>query len=122
MSRELLNVLGLSSFALMLAVGQLLFKLTAARSPTIERLADLRHVLSDPILWLALLLYGLATLLWVFLLQRVALIHAYPFAALAFVLVPFGAAAFLGERLSGGVLLGSVLIVAGIAVTGLARG
>jgi drug/metabolite transporter (DMT)-like permease len=122
MSRELLNVLGLSSFALMLAVGQLLFKLTAARSPTIERLADLRHVLSDPILWLALLLYGLATVLWVFLLQRVALIHAYPFAALAFVLVPFGAAAFFGERLSGGVLLGSVLIVAGIAVTGLARG
>jgi drug/metabolite transporter (DMT)-like permease len=122
MSRELLNVLGLSSFALMLAVGQLLFKLTAGRSPTIEHVADLRHVLWDPVLWLALLLYGLATLLWVFLLQRVALVHAYPFAALAFVLVPFGAAAFFGERLSGGVLLGTALIVAGIAVTGLARG
>jgi drug/metabolite transporter (DMT)-like permease len=122
MSREILNILGLSGFAFMLAIGQLLFKSTAERSPTIERFADLRHMFSDPMLWLALLLYGLATLLWVFLLQRVALTHAYPFAALAFVLVPFGAAAFFGERLSSGVLIGTALIVIGICVTGLSGG
>jgi drug/metabolite transporter (DMT)-like permease len=121
MSRETLNVFGLSVFALILAVGQLLFKLTAERSPKIERLVDLRHLFADPMLWLALLLYGLATLLWVYLLQRVALSHAYPFAALAFVLVPFGAAAFLGERLSGGILLGAALIVTGICVSGFSR-
>jgi drug/metabolite transporter (DMT)-like permease len=121
MSRETLNVFGLSVFALILAVGQLLFKLTAERSPKIERLVDLRHLFADPMLWLALLLYGLATLLWVYPLQRVALSHAYPFAALAFVLVPFGAAAFLGERLSGGILLGAALIVTGICVSGFSR-
>ena len=121
MSREILNTLGLAGFALILAVGQLLFKLTAERSPIIERFADLRHLLSDPMLWLALVLYGLATLLWVFLLQRVPLSYAYPFAALAFVLVPFGAAAFFGERLSGGVWVGTTLIVVGVCVTGLSR-
>ena len=63
-----------------------------------------------------------AASLWVFyLLQRVALVYAYPFAALAFVLVPFGAAAFFGKRLSSGVLIGTALIVAGICVTGLSR-
>jgi drug/metabolite transporter (DMT)-like permease len=121
MSREILNILGLSAFALTLAAGQMLFKLTAQRSPTIERFADLRHLFADPVLWLALVVYGLATLLWVYLLQRVALTYAYPFAALAFVLVPFGAAAFFDERLSSGVLAGAALIVAGICVTGLFR-
>ena len=121
MSREIVNILGLSAFALMLAIGQMLFKLTAQRSPTIERFADLRHLFADPMLWLALLLYGLATLLWVYLLQRIALVYAYPFAALAFVLVPFGAATFFGERLSVGIPIGAALIVAGICVTGLSR-
>jgi drug/metabolite transporter (DMT)-like permease len=118
-SREAINWIGLSGFALMLAVGQLLFKATADRLPPIERVADLRHAFAYPTLWLALALYGLATLLWVFLLQRVALAHAYPFAALAFVLVPFGAAAVFGERLSSGVLVGAALIVAGICISGI---
>jgi drug/metabolite transporter (DMT)-like permease len=121
MSREAINWVGLSGFALMLAVGQLLFKATADRLPPIERFADLRHAFAYPTLWLALALYGLATLLWVFLLQRVALAHAYPFAALAFVLVPFGAAAVFGERLSSGVLVGAALIVAGICISGIFR-
>ena len=121
MSREILNTVGLSGVALILAGGQLLFKMTADRSPAIAHFADVRHLLGDPLLWLALALYGFATLLWVFLLQRVALSHAYPFVALAFVLVPAGAAIFLGERLSGTVLAGTVLIVVGICVTGLSR-
>jgi drug/metabolite transporter (DMT)-like permease len=121
MSREILNTVGLSGVAFILATGQLLFKLTADRSPIVGHVADLRHLLADPLLWLALALYALATLLWVFLLQRVALTHAYPFAALAFVLVPLGAAAFFGEKLSLPFFLGTALIVAGICVTGFAR-
>ena len=119
---RILNTLGLAGVALILAAGQLLFKLTAARSPSIGSLADLRHLLAEPLFWVALALYGLATLLWVFLLQRVALTYAYPFVALAFVLVPLGAAAFFGERLSVGFFVGTALIVAGICVTGLSRG
>lgn len=122
MSPQIVNLLGLSAVALILAGGQLLFKMTADRSPAVGGVGDLRHLLGDPLLWLALLLYGAATLLWVILLQRVALTYAYPFAALAFVLVPLGAAAFLGERLSTGVLAGAALIVAGIWVSGLSHG
>ncbi len=109
--------MGLAGVALILAAGQLLFKLTAQRSPVIARFTDLRHLLSDPLLWFAVALYGGATLLWILMLQRVALINAYPFAALAFVLVPLGAAAFFGERLSANVYIGTALIVVGICVT-----
>jgi drug/metabolite transporter (DMT)-like permease len=121
MHRGMLETVGLGGFALILAAGQLLFKLAADRAPPISELNGLRHLLGDPILWLALLLYGAATLLWIFLLQRVALSHAYPFAALAFVLVPLGAALFFGERLSSGFFVGSALIAVGIWLTVLAQ-
>lgn len=121
MSHEILHTMGLVAVALVLAAGQLLFKLSADRTPMISRFADVRHLLFDPVLWLALVLYGLATILWVVLLQRVQLTYAYPFAALAFVLVPFGAAAFLGERLNINFFIGAVLIIAGICITGASR-
>jgi drug/metabolite transporter (DMT)-like permease len=117
MPREFIDNLSLAGIVLILSAGQLLFKLTAIRSPMLVSVGDLRHLLQDPLLWLALLLYGAATLLWIFVLQRIALIHAYPFAALGFVLVPVGASIFFGERLSIGVLVGSALIVTGICVT-----
>jgi multidrug transporter EmrE-like cation transporter len=117
MSRVVVDSLSLTAIALILSVGQLLFKFAALRLPAVDHLRDLRHLLGDPLLWLALILYGVATLLWIFMLQRVALMHAYPFAALAFVLVPIGASTFFGERLSGGVVIGTGLIVLGICVT-----
>jgi drug/metabolite transporter (DMT)-like permease len=121
MTRELFNTVGLGAFALMLAAGQFLFKLTAQRAPAIQSLQDLRHLLGEPMLWLALVLYGAATLLWIYLLQRVALVHAYPFAALAFVLVPIGAVMFFGERVSGTFMVGALFIVIGICMTALSQ-
>jgi drug/metabolite transporter (DMT)-like permease len=117
MPRGIADSLSLAGIALILSVGQLLFKLTAGRLPTVSQFRDLRHLFHDPLLWLALLLYAGATLLWICMLQRVALMHAYPFAALAFVFVPLGASAFLGERLTPGIVLGTILIVVGIGVT-----
>jgi len=116
-SREIVDSLSLAGIALILSAGQLLFKLTAIRLPTVAQFSDLRHLIHDPLLWLALVLYGGATVLWICMLQRVELMHAYPFAALAFVLVPIGASAFLGERLSLGVMVGTLFIVIGICVT-----
>ncbi|SRR6266511_1106302 len=122
MPLQSVHIIGLCIFSLLLGVGQLLFKAAADRTPPITRVTDIVQVLGVPLLWLALILYGLTTLLWVCLLQQVPLSRAYPFAALAFVLVPVGAAAFFGERLSLATALGSALIVAGICVINLARG
>ncbi|MDG4608160.1 MAG: EamA family transporter [Defluviicoccus sp.] len=115
------NMVGLSAFAFILGAGQLLFKAAADRAPALTRWADIPGLVTQPLLWLALALYGFATLLWIYLLQRVPLSEAYPFAALAFVLVPLGAAALFGERLSSAHFVGSALIVAGICVIGLVQ-
>lgn len=97
-------------FAVLLSGGQLLFKKAALAGGS----AGLIGALTSGWMVAAVLLYGAATLLWVWLLQWVPLSHAYAFAALAFVLVPFAAAAVFGEAITTGLIVGSVLIVAGI--------
>lgn len=103
----------LSLFALLLAAGQLLFKKAAITG------ADQAFPWAFANGWMlaALVLYGGATLLWTWLLRSTPLTVAYPFAALAFVLVPLLAAAVYGEALTARILLGAALIVAGIVVS-----
>ena len=109
---------GLVGFSLMLAAGQVLFKVAAlaSRWPGGTGLR-LPALLLEPSFWIALLLYGTATLLWIYLLQSVPLSRAYPFAALGFLFVPLMAMTIFGEKLSAAYGAGVTLIVAGILVT-----
>lgn len=96
---------------LLMALGQLLFKATAvswqlhgtllAPAPAVRLLASLA-------------VYGVATLAWIWVLQRVPLSVAYPLVALTFVLVPMGAWWLYGESLGVRYLAGMLLIIAGI--------
>lgn len=97
-----------------LAVGQLLFKFAAN---ALQQGLPTTHpkVLSS--LGAAFFLYGLTSLLWVWILKEIELARIYPLMALSFVLVPFGASLFFGEALAGRYFLGIALIVAGIVVT-----
>jgi multidrug transporter EmrE-like cation transporter len=103
----------LAAFAALLAVGQLLFK-KAALAGAGEALP---WAFINRWIFLAILLYGAATLIWTWVLRTTPLSVAYPFAALAFVLVPLLAAAVYGEPLTARVLMGAALIVAGIVVS-----
>lgn len=105
----------LTAFAVLLAVGQVLFKKAALAG------ADEAFPWAFVNGWmaLALVLYGAATLLWTWILRTTPLTVAYPFAALAFVLVPLLATGFFGEALTLRVLLGASLIVMGIIVSSL---
>ena len=104
----LMTVLGLS-------IGQVLFKLAAMAlhgdAPLWLQLAR------NAYLWVALVVYGLSTALWVAVLRQAPLRLAYPFVALAFVLVPLMGHWFLGEALRWQSLLGAALIAAGIWVS-----
>ena len=51
-------------------------------------------------MWVAVALYAAATLLWVRILTTVPLSRAYPFVALAFVLVPAAGYLFFHEAIS----------------------
>ena len=104
-------------FSLALAAGQLLFKLGANQGEAARSLAGAFELLLRPAILCALVLYGGATLLWTYLLTKIPLTVAYPFAALAFVFVPLGARFFLGEQLSLRYGIGMGLILAGILCT-----
>lgn len=69
--------------------------------------------------WLlaALILYGVTTLLWVWILKHVPLHMAYPFMALAFFIVPMLGYFALGEPVNIKVLLGSLFIIAGVVIS-----
>jgi multidrug transporter EmrE-like cation transporter len=69
-----------------------------------------------PVLWLAIILYGVATILWIFLLQTIPLSRAYPFAAIGFVLVPLAGIIVFGEKVTVAFVVGAALIVSGLLV------
>lgn len=97
-----------------IAGGQLLFKLSADAMRVSGNHFDLRGL---AILGVALLLYGVTTLAWVWVLQKLSLGRAYPLMALAFVFVPIGSHFLFGESFHWQYFVGVGLIVLGIIVS-----
>jgi len=102
-------------YSVMLASGQILFKM-AAESAREEGGSFFIALLFEPKFIIAVALYGLLTLLWTWILSQVPLSRAYPFVALAFVVTPVLGSLLLGKRLSGTVMLGTGLVLAGLMV------
>lgn len=102
------------SVVLSLAVGQWLFKATAIAWNSEKALFSARVM---ALLIPSLAVYGFATLAWIWVLRNAALKTAYPFMALAFVIVPIGAFYFFGERITPVYCAGAVLIALGVIVT-----
>ena len=97
----------------LISLGQLLFKHVGLLSAAAPTGLSVRTAVFGV---LALGIYGLATLIWIYLLRSIPLSKAYPFMALSFVLVPLGAVLFFAEDLTSPYLSGLVLIIAGIFV------
>ncbi len=95
-----------------LACGQLLFKKAAGNVG-----ADWQSWLLNGWLWAALVLYGVMTLLWIWILHHTPLYLAYPFIALSFVIVPLLARLLLSEPVGWQTAVGAALIVAGVVVS-----
>lgn len=111
-----LQALSLTAFCvLLIAVGQILFKLSANRAAEAVGRPLVEQWLSAPLV-AALTIYGIATILWVWVLQHVPLGIAYPVFALAFFVVPVMAYFFLGEPLSIRQFVGGFLIIIGIVI------
>lgn len=96
-----------------ISIGQVLFK----------KISLLVHsgtgILSSRVIYLSItaaLLYGGATILWIWALRGVELSKAYLFMALCFVLVPAMSWYFFSEPIRIGYLFGAMLIIAGILV------
>lgn len=96
---------------LCISAGQVLFKISAN---------NLRDTLSiwglffDPIFIVAVLLYGLTTIGWVWCLQEIPLNRAYVFMSLAYIVVPILGLLFFQEVLTLRYLFSVILIISGI--------
>ncbi len=106
---------GLVLTPLLISAGQVLFKLTSERAGNADA-AGLLALLVDPYLIAAFAIYGVGTIVWIYVLKSVPLSVAYPFMALTFCAVPLLAWYLLGETLSLRYAVGALLIVAGLLV------
>jgi multidrug transporter EmrE-like cation transporter len=97
-----------------IAVGQILFKLTSVQ---LQKSGSYFDPSTATLLISALALYGLTTLGWIWVLQKIPLGRAYPLMALAFVLVPLASYFIFNERYSMQYMMGMTMIVLGIALT-----
>jgi drug/metabolite transporter (DMT)-like permease len=96
-----------------LAVGQILFKSSAT---ALAEGGSIFHSKALIPLLAAMCLYGITSIAWVWILQKIELGRVYPLMALAFVFVPCGSYLFFGERFAPQYFVGVALIMSGIIV------
>ena len=109
LNRPALNYLLLVAAAVCAAVGQTLFKLGASNRTSLASLINATIAFGIGF-------YLLGTILWIVALRKLPLSSAYPFTAVTFILVYLASAAFLGEKLTAGGIVGSVIVLLGLAL------
>ena len=116
------QILQLVSFACLMSLGQILFKKTAMSISALNSneamglVEGILKALTIPWLYCALAVYGCATIFWLYLLQRIPLSLAYPFSALAMVIIPIMAFLLFNETLSLSYWGGMFLILIGLYI------
>lgn len=98
-----------------LSTGQILFKL-ASSSFDLSPQNLINSVLNVKLIG-ALTVYFFATVMWLLVLKATPLRVAYPFVALAFVIVPVMAHFLLGESLKWNTFAGAAIIAIGVWVS-----
>lgn len=96
-----------------MVIGQILFKLTGNSLHTTGSFFSPKTLI---ILFVSLAVYGITTIGWVWILQKLELGKIYPFMALAFIFVPLGSYFIFGERFQPQYFIGVALIMIGIVV------
>lgn len=99
----------------LLSVGQVLFKLAAMEMANVDK--GIFVSIINQKLFIALLVYALATGMWVLALMRTPLYLAYPFVAMAFIIVPVLSHWLIGEPLKLNTLMGALIILIGVWVS-----
>lgn len=116
------NIIYLCSFSILMATGQIFFKMAAQNAPPINNFNAIFSLALNPWFIGALLLYAVSTILWVSVLQQVNLSLAYPFVALGFVVIPLVSFFLFKEPLNWQYALGVVLLLISLKlITTIAR-
>ncbi|HTY51797.1 MAG TPA: EamA family transporter [Methanomicrobiales archaeon] len=104
------------------ASGELLFKTGVGQVQNLDFtsipgvLSSVVAILSNPVILLGFICYGVGAVCWIFVLSRLDLSYAYPMYALMYAIIPIAALVFLKEHIPAGRWVGILLIVAGVIV------
>jgi undecaprenyl phosphate-alpha-L-ara4N flippase subunit ArnE len=99
----------------LLSIGQVLFKLAAIEIVNLDKGIFVGIV--NQKLIIALVVYALATGMWVLALMRTPLYLAYPFVAMAFIIVPVLSHWLIGEPLKLNTFIGALIILFGVWIS-----
>jgi len=111
------DVIGLAVVAVAIAAGQALFKRVGLSMRGQPLLDGFLMIACQPALYVALGVYGVATLMWIWILSRVPLMVAYPWVAISVVIVPVLGWLVFDERIVPIFWLGIGLILVGLFLT-----
>lgn len=107
---------------LILVSGQFLWKIGMTnRSVSFDSIGAIFRVMISPYILSGLFLYGIATVLWLFILTKVPLSVAYPIQSIAYILAVFGAYFFFQEEITLWKVIGVFLIMAGVSFIGISE-
>lgn len=107
---------------LILVSGQFLWKIGMTnRSVSFDSIGAITRVMISPYILSGLFLYGMATILWLFILTKVPLSVAYPIQSIAYILAVFGAYFFFQEEITLWKVIGVILIMAGVSFIGVSE-
>lgn len=114
---KLINGAGLVALTCSLAAGQVLFKKVALAFRGHVGTETVSFILMQPTLYAALTIYGLSTVLWIWILTRVPLMQAYPWVAIVIAIVPVLGHYVFGERVTPSFWAGIALMLLGLLLT-----
>lgn len=100
---------------MLLTTGQMLFK-AGSTGHEINSALDIIKLFFTPLVFFALCLYAATTGLWLFILSRTEMSHAYPLQALAYPLVLGASAIFFNEQITPMKWIGIVVIICGVCI------
>ncbi|WP_294533959.1 EamA family transporter [uncultured Rhodoblastus sp.] len=104
---------GLIAVPFVIAVGQILFKMTAVSNAGQGPLG----LLSNVTFWIAIVIYGSATIAWIATIESVPISRAYLFVALTYLYVPLLSWIFLREQVTYRTFAGMMIVIVGIVVS-----
>ena len=116
MALSLIHIVQLVCFSVLLACGQTLFKFSALSTPSLASFSGAVGLVTNLWFWAAITLYGVSTLLWIYILQQISLSIAYPFVALGFIFVPAIGYLIFKEPINLYYMAGVLMILGGLGL------
>lgn len=116
---SLFNFLLIIINTIILVSGQFLWKVGLLQQPfKFNSIGGILKLLFSPYIFSGLCIYGLATVLWLFILTRVPLSIAYPLQSLAYLFTMIGASLLFNEPITLSKIIGVLFIITGVSIIG----